>query len=43
MLVPELLIMTGLTDEMRTDGKLMRAVAEYTKLTPDEKMNTIMD
>jgi aubergine-like protein len=33
-LVPELMKLTGLTDEQRSDFELMKQLAEFTKLTP---------
>jgi len=38
-LLPELLRMTGLTEEQRQDRQLMKALAEYTKLNPQERIN----
>lgn len=33
-LIPEFCYMTGLTDEMRSDFRVMKDLAMYTKLTP---------
>lgn len=33
--------MTGLTDEMRSDFKFMRALTDYIKLSAEEKMSHI--
>lgn len=40
-LIPELCTLTGMSDEMRGDFKIMQEVAKYTKKTPNEKMNLI--
>ncbi|CAK67978.1 unnamed protein product (macronuclear) [Paramecium tetraurelia] len=40
-LVPELLTMTGLTDRQRSDYRCMQSVAQYTKLTPQQRDNEI--
>jgi aubergine-like protein len=40
-LIPELMNMTGLTDQMRNNGRLMKALAEYTKLSPYKRMEEI--
>lgn len=40
-LVPELCYMTGLTDEMRSDFKVMKDVAQYTRVTPNQRMNAL--
>lgn len=37
-LVPELVCMTGLTDDQRNDFHVMKAVAEWTKLRVDERV-----
>lgn len=36
-LVPELLKPTGMTDEMKNDFKCMRAIADYTQMTPSDR------
>jgi aubergine-like protein len=41
-LVPELVAMTGLTDEQRRDFRLMRDVAYYTKLEPPDRNREVM-
>ena len=38
-LVPEMVCMTGLTEEQRNDFHVMKAVAELTKLRVDERVN----
>jgi aubergine-like protein len=38
LLIPELMRMTGLTDDMRADWKVMQDVARYTKKHPDERV-----
>ena len=40
-LVPELCFMTGLTDEQRANFRLMKAMAEYTRQTPDKRVETL--
>lgn len=41
ILVPELCHMTGLTDDQRADFKLMKAVAEYTRTAPPQRMQAL--
>jgi hypothetical protein len=38
-LVPELVCLTGLTDDQRADFHVMKAVAEKTKLRVDERIS----
>ncbi len=40
-LIPELMQMTGLTDDMRKNRYLMTAISQYTKIEPKERMNEI--
>lgn len=40
-LVPELCHMTGLTDEMRSDFKVMKDVAQYTRVTPNQRISAL--
>lgn len=40
-LIPELCFMTGLTDEMRSDFKVMKDVATHTRVTPNQRMNAL--
>ena len=40
-LVPELCLMTGLTDAMRADFKVMKDVATITRVTPQARFNAI--
>ncbi|XP_053690463.1 protein aubergine-like isoform X1 [Sabethes cyaneus] len=40
-LVPELVRATGITDEMRKDFKLMRDLADHTRLTPDRRIERL--
>lgn len=40
-LVPELCNLTGLTDEMRADFKVMKDVAMYTRVTPAQRLNAL--
>nr|XP_018904509.1 PREDICTED: protein piwi-like [Bemisia tabaci]XP_018904510.1 PREDICTED: protein piwi-like [Bemisia tabaci]XP_018904511.1 PREDICTED: protein piwi-like [Bemisia tabaci] len=41
-LVPELCLMTGLTDEMVSNIQLMKAVAEITRVGPGERIDRLM-
>jgi aubergine-like protein len=43
LLVPELVSLTGLDDEMRSDYRLMSAIAEYTRLEPQQRLNTSIE
>jgi aubergine-like protein len=40
-LIPELVNLTGLTDEQRSDWKVMKSVGEFTKLTATKRMAEI--
>ena len=40
-LVPELCRMTGLTDEMRGNFNLMKALAEYTRVGPESRVERL--
>ncbi|XP_055531353.1 protein aubergine-like isoform X1 [Wyeomyia smithii] len=40
-LVPELSRITGITDDMRKDFHLMRALADHTRLTPDKRIERL--
>lgn len=40
-IIPELMRMTGMTDEMRNNFKVMKAVAQYTRLDPNNRMEKI--
>lgn len=40
-LVPELVQTTGLTDDMRRNFNLMRTLADYTRLTPDKRIQRL--
>uniref|UniRef100_A0A182VU77 trypsin n=1 Tax=Anopheles minimus TaxID=112268 RepID=A0A182VU77_9DIPT len=40
-LVPELCYLTGLTDEMRKDYKVMRDIATYTRITPNQRLQAM--
>jgi aubergine-like protein len=42
-LVPELVNLTGLTDEQRSNFRVMKNVGEYTKLTATQRMGAIAD
>ncbi|XP_050076916.1 protein argonaute-3 [Anopheles maculipalpis] len=37
-LVPELCYLTGMTDDMRKDYKVMRDIATYTRITPNQRL-----
>ncbi|KAJ8981325.1 hypothetical protein NQ317_015458 [Molorchus minor] len=37
-LIPELCYLTGLTDAMRSDFRVMKDVAQYTRVTPNQRM-----
>lgn len=41
LLVPELCHITGLTDKQRTDFKLMKRLAEHTRLSPTRRVETM--
>lgn len=41
MLVPELCYMTGLTDAMRADMRVMKDIAQFTRVTPNQRMNSL--
>lgn len=41
-LVPELCRLTGLTDEMRSNFKLMSALAEHTRVGPSQRINKLI-
>ncbi|XP_045478662.1 piwi-like protein Ago3 [Harmonia axyridis] len=40
-LVPELCYLTGLTDKMRADFRVMKDVAAYTRVTPAQRVNCL--
>lgn len=40
-LIPELSYLTGLTDNMRNDFKVMKDVAQYTRVTPNQRINAM--
>ncbi|KAL5278937.1 PIWIL2 family protein [Megaselia abdita] len=37
-IIPEICHLTGLTDKMRSDFKLMREIASFTRVTPNQRM-----
>lgn len=37
-LLPEIVFLTGLTDEMRNDFKVMRDIATFTRVTPNQRL-----
>ncbi|XKL69438.1 hypothetical protein PGB90_007207 [Kerria lacca] len=42
-LVPELCLMTGITDDMRTNHQLMRAVATHTSVGPSNRVERLLE
>lgn len=38
-LIPEICYLTGITDEMRSDQKVMRDIATITRVTPEQRMD----
>lgn len=38
LLVPELCIMTGLSEELRSDFNVMKNLAQYMRMTPDKRV-----
>ena len=40
-LVPELCNLTGLTDQMKADFKVMKDVAQFTRVTPNQRNQVI--
>ncbi|KAG8319564.1 Piwi-like protein 2, partial [Homalodisca vitripennis] len=43
MLIPELCYMTGLTEEMRNDFKVMKDVSNYTRVNPNQRQRLLQD
>eukprot|EP00698_Gefionella_okellyi_P018362 TRINITY_DN5498_c0_g1_i1.p2 TRINITY_DN5498_c0_g1~~TRINITY_DN5498_c0_g1_i1.p2 ORF type:complete len:665 (-),score=178.92 TRINITY_DN5498_c0_g1_i1:723-2717(-) len=43
LLPPELCCPTGLTDEMRNNGALMKDLAQYTRINPSDRMRRVHD
>ena len=41
LLIPELCHMTGLTDEMRSDFRVMKDLAVHTRVGPKERIETM--
>ena len=41
LLIPELCHMTGLTDEMRSDFRVMKDLAVHTRVGPKERVDTM--
>nr|QKI80092.1 Piwi2 [Eriocheir sinensis] len=41
-LIPELCIMTGLTEEMRSDFNMMKDLADYLRTAPDKRVHSLM-
>ncbi|MCP3663914.1 MAG: hypothetical protein GY696_15715 [Gammaproteobacteria bacterium] len=37
-LIPEFCAMTGLTEEMRNDRRIMQDLAQYTRVPPDQRI-----
>ncbi|XP_046398495.1 piwi-like protein Ago3 [Ischnura elegans] len=42
-LIPELSFMTGLTDEQRADFRLMKSVAVYTRIAPEQRHRSLLN
>lgn len=42
MLIPELCRLTGLTDRMRENYRLMSAMAEHTRVNPDSRIDKLL-
>ncbi|XP_071439350.1 piwi-like protein Ago3 [Hetaerina americana] len=42
-LIPELSFLTGLTDEQRADFRLMKSVAVYTRISPEQRYRSLMN
>ena len=42
-LVPELCVLTGLTDEMRKDFRVMKELATHTRLAPTERHQSLKE
>lgn len=40
-LIPELSRATGLTDSLRGDFRLMQKISQYTRLSPDDRVNAL--
>ncbi|XP_053697192.1 protein argonaute-3 [Sabethes cyaneus] len=40
-LIPEICYLTGLTDEMRSDFKVMRDIAAFTRVSPNQRLNSM--
>lgn len=40
-LIPEISYLTGLTDEMRNDFKVMRDIAAFTRVSPNQRLNSM--
>lgn len=40
-IIPEICYLTGLTDEMRSDFKIMRDIATFTRITPNQRVNAL--
>ena len=42
-MVPELCRVTGLTDAMKNDFRMMRSLSDHTRINPDKRMQRLMD
>lgn len=40
-LIPEICYLTGLTDDMRNDFKVMRDIAAFTRVSPNQRLNSM--
>ncbi len=38
LLIPEFCAMTGLTEEMRSDRRVMQDLAQYTRVAPEQRI-----
>lgn len=43
MLIPELCVMTGLDDGMRNNKQLTRAMSQYTRVEPEQRIDRLLN
>ena len=43
MLIPELCMLTGLSEETRADFSIMKDIATHTRISPDKRIETLME
>ena len=43
MLIPELCMLTGLSDETRANFHVMKDIATHTRISPDKRIETMMN